>query len=62
MTPPSATHRRRRARSSRWPSWSSTPSSTDRFWILTHPEYHEWVRKKADGIIEGTTVIAPPIF
>jgi NAD(P)-dependent dehydrogenase (short-subunit alcohol dehydrogenase family) len=35
---------------------------TDRFWILTHPEYHEWVRKKADGIIEGTTVIAPPIF
>jgi NAD(P)-dependent dehydrogenase (short-subunit alcohol dehydrogenase family) len=35
---------------------------TDRFWILTHPEYHEWVRKKADGIIEGTTVIAPPVF
>ena len=35
---------------------------TDRFWILTHPEYHEWVTKKADGIIEGTTVIAPPIF
>jgi NAD(P)-dependent dehydrogenase (short-subunit alcohol dehydrogenase family) len=35
---------------------------TDRFWILTHPEYHEWVSKKAEGIIEGTTVIAPPIF
>jgi NAD(P)-dependent dehydrogenase (short-subunit alcohol dehydrogenase family) len=35
---------------------------TDRFWILTHPEYHEWVLKKAEGIVDGTTVIAPPVF
>ena len=60
--PRSASHRRRRATVEQVAELVVDAIKTDRFWILTHPEYHEWVRKKADGIIDGTTVIAPPIF
>jgi NAD(P)-dependent dehydrogenase (short-subunit alcohol dehydrogenase family) len=32
----------------------------DRFWILTHPEYHEWVERRADAILDGNDVVVPP--
>ena len=32
----------------------------DRFWILTHPEYHEWIERRAAGIVDGADVVVPP--
>ncbi len=34
----------------------------DRFWILTHPEYHEWVERKAAGIVTAGDVVVPPVL
>ena len=35
---------------------------TDRFWILTHPEYHEVIERRAAGIVDGTIVVRPPVL
>ncbi len=32
---------------------------SDRFWILTHPQYHDLVRRRAEGIVETDEVLKP---
>jgi hypothetical protein len=32
----------------------------DRFWILTHPEYRDLIRRRAEGIVETGEVLVPP--
>ncbi len=32
----------------------------DRFWIVTHDPYREWITRRADAILGGTDVIVPP--
>jgi hypothetical protein len=34
----------------------------DRFWILTHPEYHEWIERRATAIVAAEPVVHPPVF
>jgi NAD(P)-dependent dehydrogenase (short-subunit alcohol dehydrogenase family) len=33
----------------------------DRFWIVTHPEYHEAIERRARGIVETDDVVEPAI-
>jgi len=35
---------------------------TDRFWVLTHPQYYGLVEEHARGILEGTAPSPPPTF
>ena len=32
---------------------------SEQFWILTHPVYDDFVRRRADGILDRTTVVEP---
>ncbi len=36
--------------------------TTGRFWILTHPEYRPVIEARAAGILDGFTVVRPPVF
>jgi NAD(P)-dependent dehydrogenase (short-subunit alcohol dehydrogenase family) len=36
--------------------------TTGRFWILTHPEYRDVVQERAAAILDGFTVVRPPVL
>ncbi len=33
-----------------------------RFWIVTHPEYVEWIERRTAGILDGFGVVRPPVL
>ena len=57
---PGAARRARRANPPRSRELVVDAILGDRFWILTHPEYHEWIERRAGAIVDGADVVVPP--
>ena len=34
----------------------------DRFWVLTHPNFADALRHRANGIVEGFEPVVPPVL